>query len=213
MAPSSRPPWTFSSQNFPPGSSPGGLFGAASSSAAICAKSALIAASSLTQGSTAFSFVAVVFRKSTATQEISKMAENPSNPGSKKMIAIDDEMKRSIEQLCGPRDFHDTRESWLARGARRAGISYRAAKAFFYREKINPRATDVEAVRAAILKDGADNDRHRERASADEATIRAEIHDMLENLDRAVSRLEAAGLRAEAQQARLVGDRARSLFD
>jgi hypothetical protein len=56
------------------------------------------------------------------------------------MIAIDDEMKRSIEQLCGPRDFHDTRESWLARGARRAGISYRAAKAFFYREKINPRA-------------------------------------------------------------------------
>jgi hypothetical protein len=140
------------------------------------------------------------------------MAENLSKLGTKKMIAIADEMKTSIEQLCGPRDFHDTRESWLARGARRAGISYRAAKAFFYRETRNPRSSDVEAVRAALLKDGADNDRYRERASADEA-IRAEIHDLLENLDRAVSRLEAAGLRQESEQAGLVADRARSLLD
>lgn len=142
------------------------------------------------------------------------MAENLSDLEAKQMTAIADEMKQSIEQLCGPRDFHDTRESWLARGARRAGISYRAAKAFFYREKINPRATDVEAVRSAILKNGAEhNDRHRERASADHAHIRAEIHDLIENLDRAVSRLEAAGLGPEAGRGRVVADRARSLLD
>jgi hypothetical protein len=38
--------------------------------------------------------------------------------------------------LAGPRGWHDTRESWLARGARKAGLSLRRARAIFYQEPI-----------------------------------------------------------------------------
>jgi hypothetical protein len=61
-----------------------------------------------------------------------------------------DEMRDAIRELAGPRDFNDTRESWLNRAARRAGISFRQAKAFHYGETPNPRASDVEKVRTAI---------------------------------------------------------------
>ena len=61
-----------------------------------------------------------------------------------------DEMRDAIRELAGPRSFTDTRESWLNRAARRAGISFRQAKAFHYGEAANPRVQDVEKVRAAI---------------------------------------------------------------
>ena len=46
---------------------------------------------------------------------------------------------RARDMLCdlaGPRGWHDTRESWLARGARKAGLSLRRARAIFYQEPI-----------------------------------------------------------------------------
>lgn len=49
-----------------------------------------------------------------------------------------DDMKVGIERLAGPRLPHDTRESWLRRGARRAGISLRAAQSLFYRQQSTP---------------------------------------------------------------------------
>ena len=61
-----------------------------------------------------------------------------------------EEMRDAIRELAGPRDFNDTRESWLNRAARRAGISFRQAKAFHYGETMNPRVQDVEKVRAAV---------------------------------------------------------------
>ena len=61
-----------------------------------------------------------------------------------------DEMREAIRELAGPRSFTDTRESWLNRAARRAGISFRQAKAFHYGETMNPRSQDVEKVRAAV---------------------------------------------------------------
>jgi hypothetical protein len=61
-----------------------------------------------------------------------------------------DEMRDAIRELAGPRSFTDTRESWLARAARKAGISFRQAKAFHYGETANPRVADVEKVRAAV---------------------------------------------------------------
>jgi hypothetical protein len=61
-----------------------------------------------------------------------------------------EEMRDAIRELAGPRDFNDTRESWLARAARKAGISFRQAKAFHYGETPNPRVQDVEKVRAAV---------------------------------------------------------------
>jgi hypothetical protein len=61
-----------------------------------------------------------------------------------------EEMRDAIRELAGPRSFTDTRESWLNRAARRAGISFRQAKAFHYGETMNPRVADVEKVRTAV---------------------------------------------------------------
>jgi hypothetical protein len=60
------------------------------------------------------------------------------------------EMKSSIVALAGARSDCDTRESMIARAARRAGIGFRIAKAFYYGETRNPRSDAVEKVRAAV---------------------------------------------------------------
>lgn len=78
------------------------------------------------------------------------MAEKSSED--RRLNALADEMQQSIAAVAGPRGLHDTRETWLARAARRCGISRRQAKAFFYGEASNPRHADVEKVRAAALK-------------------------------------------------------------
>ena len=82
------------------------------------------------------------------------------------------EMKQSIVLLAGARQPEDTRESMIARAARKAGISFRQAKTFFYGETTNPRSGVVERVRAAI-----DNANAAQEAKArDEATrIREQI--------------------------------------
>ena len=78
------------------------------------------------------------------------MAEKSSK--GREMHALSDEMHDAICRLAGPRDVFDSRERWLERAARRAGISPRRAKAFFYREASAPRVQDVEAVRTAVEK-------------------------------------------------------------
>lgn len=62
------------------------------------------------------------------------------------------EMRRSIAALAGARSFTETRERWLERAARRAGISFRTAKALFYQEQRDPRASVVERVRDAAQR-------------------------------------------------------------
>ena len=44
-----------------------------------------------------------------------------------------------IEIIAGPMQAGDTKESWLARAARKAGISYRQCKALYYREMTDPK--------------------------------------------------------------------------
>lgn len=70
--------------------------------------------------------------------------------GAEFMTALAAEMRDALATIAGPRSFHDTRGSWLAKAARTAGISYRQAKAFWYGEVRNPRAEDVEKIRAAL---------------------------------------------------------------
>ncbi len=41
-------------------------------------------------------------------------------------------MKEAVVYAAGPRDWNDTRESWLARAARKLGVSHRRAKSLFY---------------------------------------------------------------------------------
>lgn len=54
-----------------------------------------------------------------------------------------------IELIAGPRLANDTRESWLARAARRAGITFRQCKALYYGEMIDPKVSVAIGVVAA----------------------------------------------------------------
>lgn len=59
---------------------------------------------------------------------------------------------RARDMLCdlsGPRGWNDTRESWLARGARKAGLSIRRARAIFYQEPIRLDADEYLAIERA----------------------------------------------------------------
>lgn len=57
-----------------------------------------------------------------------------------------------IEAIAGPRMASDTRESWLARAARKAGISFRQCKALYYGETIDPKVSVALGVAAAAEK-------------------------------------------------------------
>lgn len=108
------------------------------------------------------------------------MPEIPSRkPESEMNVAS--EMKHSMMVLAGPRLPSDTRESMLARAARRAGISFRQAKTFFYGEANDPRASVVERVRAAIDKANA----------GQEAKARAEYEHVREQIALLEQRLAA----------------------
>lgn len=82
------------------------------------------------------------------------------------MTALASEMSEAIIALAGPRTAYDTRESMIGRAARRAEISYRQAKSFFYREAANPAARAVDQVRNALARNvydaRSDFDRIRE---------------------------------------------------
>jgi hypothetical protein len=92
-----------------------------------------------------------------------------------------EEMRDAIREIAGPRDFNDTRESWLNRAARRAGISFRQAKAFHYGETMNPRVGDVEKVRAAVR---STHQSQRRTGADDELT---ELRARLERLETLVA--------------------------
>src|SRR5688500_11610458 len=69
------------------------------------------------------------------TKEDAEMSNKPT--GNTKESAVTSATVRANEMLievCGPRGWNDTRESWLARGARAIGIKPRRARALFYQE-------------------------------------------------------------------------------
>lgn len=61
------------------------------------------------------------------------------------------EMRNSIAFIAGERSWGMTRQRWLERAAKQAGISYRSARALFYLE-YTPRADLVERVREAARR-------------------------------------------------------------
>jgi len=67
-------------------------------------------------------------------------------------MSIAAEMHQLIMTLAGPRGENDTRESMLARAARRAGISHRQARALYYGEAKDPKSSVVERVRSTLKK-------------------------------------------------------------
>lgn len=59
-------------------------------------------------------------------------------------------VREFVIAVAGPRDFIDTRETWLRRAARRAGISFRQVKALWYGE-----ITDPHHRSARLMQDAA----------------------------------------------------------
>ena len=130
------------------------------------------------------------------------MAEKSSSEG--KMTCAD-EMRSAIATLAGERRWHDTRESWLAGAARKAGISYRQAKAFFYGEARNPSVETVERVRAAL--------KHKLPGAASDDNGIEELRTLVAQMDAVADRLERLGIGKDADRARRVSGRLRSLAD
>lgn len=100
---------------------------------------------------------------------------------------IREELHDAMTRVAGPREWCDTRESWIARAARRAGVPFRTARAIFYREIRDPKWSIVEAVRTAARA----LDEHNESKARDELiALRARI----ERLEQEIA--DARGARA-----------------
>ena len=65
-------------------------------------------------------------------------------------VALD--LKNDLIAAAGEKGCYDTRESWLARGARKLGITHRQAKAIFYGELKDPKASLAARIREAAEK-------------------------------------------------------------
>lgn len=65
--------------------------------------------------------------------------------GNRKMPRVLD-WQTEIELIAGPMLASDTRESWLARAARRASITYRQCKALYYGETSDPKHSVASGV-------------------------------------------------------------------
>lgn len=101
---------------------------------------------------------------------------NPEKPSRMSHAAdIREELHDGLIKLAGLRAWSDTRESWLARAARKAGIPPRTARAIFYREIKDPKWSVVAAIRSA-LRERDVRDEQIEREAANElATLRARL--------------------------------------
>lgn len=75
-----------------------------------------------------------------------------------------------IEVIAGPKLASDTRESWLARAARRAGITFRQCRALYYGETVDPKMSVaigvVTAAQAARREAAAQASRFEKVAGA-----------------------------------------------
>jgi hypothetical protein len=63
-------------------------------------------------------------------------------------------LRELLATVAGPRQWSDTRESWLNRAARRAGITFRQAKACFYGELTDPLHPSAQRLRDAARRLG-----------------------------------------------------------
>jgi hypothetical protein len=76
---------------------------------------------------------------------------NNMEPSVSKVQESSTEMQEQCAFVAGPRSWSDTRESWLARGARAAGVSFRQFKAAFYGE-IDARHEIARKIAAAAYR-------------------------------------------------------------
>jgi hypothetical protein len=60
--------------------------------------------------------------------------------------------RQEVVWVCGPRLETDTRESWFARGAKKAGVQWRQLKALFHHEVTDPKHSIGERVKIAAAE-------------------------------------------------------------
>ena len=116
------------------------------------------------------------------------MSEKFSN-GIGAMSALAAEMRGAIIELAGNPAVFDTRDRWLEKAARAAGISRRMAKSFFYSERTNPSAEVVESVRAALRNLRTKNEDYLDVANE----ARLEYREMLARIERLETALRLQG--------------------
>lgn len=75
--------------------------------------------------------------------------EKPPRSAEKSPVSAESRARAMLCDLAGQRGWHDTRESWLARGARKAGITLRRAKALFYEEPLRLSANEYLGIEHA----------------------------------------------------------------
>ena len=109
------------------------------------------------------------------------ISEKCSGVGGVRSLAL----RSELVALAGPLDWRDNRKSWLAKAARRAGISVRAAKAIFYGEPGERRASTIEAIARANAGAG----RHDESVDGGDSGMSAK----LAALERRLATLEGRG--------------------
>lgn len=61
-------------------------------------------------------------------------------------------MRELVASVAGPREWSDTRQSWLARAARRSGLTYRTMKALWYGEIDDPKHYAAQLLQIAANK-------------------------------------------------------------
>lgn len=110
---------------------------------------------------------------------------------SEAMTQIAIEMREAMIALAGDRAWHETRQRWLERAARAAGISYRTAKALFYAEVSDPKGSVVECVRAAVAR----RVQEQEDIAKDEF---AALHARLQSMEQRLGAIDADGDRPPA---------------
>ena len=59
------------------------------------------------------------------------------------------ELRDKFITLCGPKSLHDNKKSWLAKGVRAAGITYRTGRGLWNNEVRNPCLSTVKKIEAA----------------------------------------------------------------
>ena len=85
-------------------------------------------------------------------------------------------MREIVIAVAGPRDFNDTRETWLRRAGRRAGVSFRQVKAIWYGEISDPHHRSVRLMQDAAMKRARELAGTYEYAAQRLATIDPDFH-------------------------------------
>lgn len=75
---------------------------------------------------------------------------------SDRLEKVSGSMRELVAAVAGPKQWSDTRQSWLARAARKAGISYRQCKALWYGEIIDPYHRSARLMRDAAEQRASD---------------------------------------------------------